>query len=140
MFQRKSLWGFFQKNMQDEIYVTMLSFIFMFVNLVRALRYKLFRIQYNVIECIRRTFVDHGVFLGWWFRWCSLQHSMVSSTPNYQMDIMHLINRKQNGVTITVGPFGNGNRELFKIVSFYRFNRKYFHVFMHLIFTLSDFE
>lgn len=31
---------------------------------------------------------------------------------------MHLINRKQNGVTITVGPFGCVNRQLFKEVSF----------------------
>lgn len=35
---------------------------------------------------------------------------------------MHLINRKQNGVTITIGPFGNIDRELFKIVSHYHFN------------------
>lgn len=33
------------------------------------------------------------------------------------MDIMHLINRKQNGVAITIGPFGSINRELFKIVN-----------------------
>lgn len=58
---------------------------------------------------------------------------------NYQMDIMHLINRKQNGTTITIGPFGTINRELFKIVSNYHFNEKYshsFHSFAIYIFRL----
>lgn len=34
-----------------------------------------------------------------------------------QKDIIHLINRKQNGVNLTVGPFGSVNRELFGVVS-----------------------
>lgn len=45
----------------------------------------------------------------------------------FQRDIMHLINRKQNGVTLTIGPFANIDREIFKIVSelfvfYYYFN------------------
>lgn len=36
----------------------------------------------------------------------------------YQKDIRFLISRKQHGNKITVGPFGNINRELFKDVMF----------------------
>lgn len=60
---------------------------------------------------------------------------------NYQLDIMHLINRKQNGITITIGPFGSINRELFKIVSYYRFNGKYSIIyFNHLHFMFIDYK
>lgn len=34
----------------------------------------------------------------------------------YQKDIYYLIQRKQNGPKITAGPFGDYNRELFKVV------------------------
>lgn len=36
----------------------------------------------------------------------------------HQKDMMHMINRKQNGTKITVGPFGVINRELTTAVSF----------------------
>lgn len=38
-----------------------------------------------------------------------------------QLVMIHLINRKQRGVKITVGPFANINRELTTIVSEHRF-------------------
>lgn len=34
-----------------------------------------------------------------------------------KFDVMHLINRKQNGVKLTVGPFETINRDRLKIVS-----------------------
>lgn len=36
---------------------------------------------------------------------------------DFQKDLMHLTNRMQNGVRLTVGPLDTINRELFKIVS-----------------------
>lgn len=48
----------------------------------------------------------------------------------YQLDIMHMINRKQNGVTINIGPFGSIDRELFKIVGHHQFiTEKHSHTF-----------
>lgn len=57
------------------------------------------------------------------------------------MDIMHLINRKQNGVTITVGPFGSIDRELFKIVNCQTLNDRHISIyFMRLYFIFSDYK
>lgn len=60
----------------------------------------------------------------------------------HQKDIWLLINRKQHGNTITVGPLGNINRELFKDVMIHQFMRilvlgKYATIYTRLFF-LSD--
>lgn len=45
-------------------------------------------------------------------------HSKWYNLPlKYQNNIRLMIHRKQNGVTLTRGPFGNINREVFKNVS-----------------------
>lgn len=43
------------------------------------------------------------------FNWYNLPKDL-------QKDVMHLINRMQNGVKLTVGPLGSVNREFFKLV------------------------
>lgn len=63
-------------------------------------------------------------------------------TTNYQQFILMMICRKQNGVKISVGPFGNINRELIKQVCSSIHQRNVFRLFFPKIFisNFSDYK